>query len=115
MTRAPGSRLDPAALDADLRRAFALVRWLGDEAARPPPTSAPTGASTLAAARCPVSRSSSRTRSRRAGQRPDPRASLLGPIEVIPALNESFDVVLCAQVLEHVDDPARGESASSIA
>jgi SAM-dependent methyltransferase len=37
----------------------------------------------------------------------NPRAALRGPIEAIPAEDASFDVVLCAQVLEHCDDPAQ--------
>jgi SAM-dependent methyltransferase len=38
----------------------------------------------------------------------NPLAELRGPIEALPADDGSFDVVLCAQVLEHVDDPATG-------
>ncbi len=37
----------------------------------------------------------------------NPVAELQGPIEALPVEDASFDVVLCAQVLEHVDDPAR--------
>jgi SAM-dependent methyltransferase len=37
-----------------------------------------------------------------------PHAELVGPIEALPVADGSYDVVLCAQVLEHVDDPARG-------
>ncbi len=40
-----------------------------------------------------------------AAQRPG--VDLVGPLEAIPAADESFDVVLCLQVLEHVDDPAQ--------
>lgn len=38
----------------------------------------------------------------------NPVAELRGPIEALPVEDASFDVVLCAQVLEHVDDPAQG-------
>ena len=34
-------------------------------------------------------------------------ADLVGPIEQLPVEDASFDVVLCIQVLEHVDDPVR--------
>ncbi len=36
----------------------------------------------------------------------NPVAELRGPIEALPVEDASFDVVLCAQVLEHVEDPA---------
>jgi SAM-dependent methyltransferase len=39
---------------------------------------------------------------------PHAHADLVGPIESIPAEDGAFDVVLCVQVLEHVDDPAQG-------
>jgi SAM-dependent methyltransferase len=35
-------------------------------------------------------------------------ADLDGTIEALPVADASFDVVLCTQVLEHCDDPARG-------
>lgn len=38
---------------------------------------------------------------------PHAHADLVGPIEAIPADDGAFDIVLCIQVLEHVDDPAR--------
>lgn len=38
----------------------------------------------------------------------NPLADLEGPIEALPVEDGAFDVVLCAQVLEHVDDPGAG-------
>ena len=39
---------------------------------------------------------------------PHVHVDLVGPLEAIPADSASFDVALCIQVLEHVDDPAQG-------
>jgi SAM-dependent methyltransferase len=36
-----------------------------------------------------------------------PFADLIGPAEALPVEDASFDVVLCTQVLEHCEDPAR--------
>ena len=40
----------------------------------------------------------------------NPRAELKGSVEDLPVEDASFDVVLCSQVLEHCDDPARAVS-----
>jgi SAM-dependent methyltransferase len=40
----------------------------------------------------------------------NPRAELRGPVEDLPVEDSSFDVVLCSQVLEHCDDPAKAVS-----
>ena len=37
----------------------------------------------------------------------NPRAELRGSVEALPVEDGSFDLVLCNQVLEHCDDPAR--------
>jgi SAM-dependent methyltransferase len=37
----------------------------------------------------------------------NPAADLQGAVESLPVADASFDVVLCIQVLEHADDPAR--------
>jgi SAM-dependent methyltransferase len=38
---------------------------------------------------------------------PNPHADVIAPVEELPFEDGAFDVVLCIQVLEHVDDPAR--------
>ena len=38
---------------------------------------------------------------------PQPAAELVGRVEELPVEDGSFDLVLCTQVLEHADDPAR--------
>jgi SAM-dependent methyltransferase len=40
----------------------------------------------------------------------NPYADMQGSIEQLPVDDASFDLVLCTQVLEHVDDPARAVS-----
>jgi SAM-dependent methyltransferase len=40
----------------------------------------------------------------------NPRAELKGPVEDLPVEDASFDVVLCNQVLEHCDSPAKAVS-----
>ena len=40
----------------------------------------------------------------------NPMADLKGAVEDLPVEDASFDLVLCIQVLEHCDDPARGVS-----
>jgi SAM-dependent methyltransferase len=39
--------------------------------------------------------------------RANPDADLCGAVEALPIDDGSFDIVLCTQVLEHVDDPAQ--------
>ena len=38
----------------------------------------------------------------------NPAADLQGAVESLPVEDASFDLVLCVQVLEHADDPAKG-------
>jgi SAM-dependent methyltransferase len=37
----------------------------------------------------------------------NPNADLVGAVEELPVADGAYDIVLCTQVLEHVDDPAR--------
>jgi SAM-dependent methyltransferase len=40
----------------------------------------------------------------------NPNVDLVGPVEALPVDDASFDLVLCTQVLEHADDPAKAVS-----
>ena len=42
----------------------------------------------------------------------NPMAEMQGSVEALPVENASYDVVLCAQVLEHCDDPAQAVGSS---
>jgi SAM-dependent methyltransferase len=86
-----------------------LARWLADEAAR---AARDFGAYRLLDAGCGEKPYEPLFASRVAeyvglDTAPHAHADLVGPIESIPAEDGSFDVVLCIQVLEHVQDPAR--------
>lgn len=41
---------------------------------------------------------------------PGPHVDAVGPAEQLPVPDEAFELVLCTQVLEHVEDPARALS-----
>jgi SAM-dependent methyltransferase len=86
-----------------------LARWLGEEAAR---AEADFGRYRLLDAGCgekPYAPLFAPHVSEHVGldNAPHAHADLVGPIEAIPAEDASFDVAICIQVLEHVDDPAR--------
>lgn len=110
MTRAPDARLDPPLSMPTYAVRAPLAGWLESEAQR---AAADLGAYRVLDVGC--------------GEKPyaplfEPHAAayvgldtaehvhadLVGTIERIPAEDASFDVVLCIQVLEHVDDPAQG-------
>ncbi len=105
-------RLDPPRSMPTYAVRAPLARWLGEEARR---AHADLGAFSVLDVGC--------------GQKPyeplfapyvtayvgvdpveNPRAELRGSVEALPVANSSSDVVLCIQVLEHCDDPARAVS-----
>ena len=87
-----------------------LVRWLADEARRAHADLGPYRLLDVVCGEKPYSSLFAPYVSSYVGVDPveNPVAELRGPIEALPVDDGSFDVVLCAQVLEHADDPAAG-------
>jgi SAM-dependent methyltransferase len=87
-----------------------LVRWLGEEARRAQADLGPYRLLDVGCGEMPYRPLFAPHAAAYVGVDPvpNPLAELQGPIEALPVADASFDVVLCAQVLEHVDDPARG-------
>jgi SAM-dependent methyltransferase len=87
-----------------------LVRWLAAEARRAHDDLGPYRLLDVGCGEMPYRPLFAALASSYVGVDPveNPLAELRGPIEELPVADGSFDVVLCAQVLEHVDDPSRG-------
>lgn len=108
--RLPDPRLDPPLSMPTYAVRAPLAAWLGAEATR---AAADLGAYRLLDVGCgekPYEPLFAPHAAEYVGldTAPHVNADLVGPIEAIPAGDASFDVVLCLQVLEHVDDPAQG-------
>jgi SAM-dependent methyltransferase len=103
------ARLDPPLSMTTYAVRAPLVRWLGEEAARAAADLGPYRLLDVGCGEMPYLGLFEPYASEIVGMDTvaNPRASLHGPIEAIPAPDAAFDVVLCAQVLEHVDDPAQ--------
>jgi SAM-dependent methyltransferase len=103
-------RLDPPLSMPTYAVRAPLVRWLGDEAARAAADLGPYRLLDVGCGEMPYLPLFERHAREIVGMdtADNPRATLTGAIEAIPAEDASFDLVLCAQVLEHVDDPVRG-------
>jgi SAM-dependent methyltransferase len=110
VTQAPDTRLEPPLSMPTFAVRAPLVRWLGAEAARAAADLGPYRLLDVGCGEMPYLPLFEPHADEIVGMDSvaNPRASLLGPIEAIPAPDVSFDVILCAQVLEHVDDPAQG-------
>jgi ubiquinone/menaquinone biosynthesis C-methylase UbiE len=83
-----------------------LVRWLADEARRAHEALVPDRLLDVGCGEKPYAPLFAPYASEHVGVDTveNPRAELRGAIEDLPVEDESFDVVLCAQVLEHCDD-----------
>jgi SAM-dependent methyltransferase len=104
------ARLDPRPSMPTYAVRAPLVRWLAEEARRAHADLGPYRLLDVGCGEMPYRPLFAAFTSAYVGVDPvaNPLAELQGPIEALPVADGSYEVVLCAQVLEHVDDPARG-------
>ena len=104
------ARLDPPPSMPTYAVRAPLQRWLGEEARRAHTDLGPYRLLDVGCGEMPYRPLFSPYVSSYVGVDPvaNPLADLEGPIEALPVEDGAFDVVLCAQVLEHVDDPGAG-------
>lgn len=103
------TRLDPPRSLPTYAVRAPLVRWLADEARRAHEELGRYRVLDVGCGARPYEPLFAPYAERYVGVDPvdNPLADLRGPIEDLPVEDESFDVVLCNQVLEHCDDPRR--------
>jgi SAM-dependent methyltransferase len=106
----PDPRLDPRPSTTGYAVRAPLVRWLREEAAAAHAAGGPYRLLDVGCGERPYEPVFAPYCASYVGVDavPNPRADVIGPIEALPLGDAAFDVVLCAQVLEHVDDPAAG-------
>jgi SAM-dependent methyltransferase len=108
----PDPRLDPPRSMPTYAVRAPLVRWLATEARRAHADLGPYAVLDVGCGQKPYEPLFAPYLTAYVGVDPveNPRAELCGSVEALPVGDASSDLVLCIQVLEHCDDPARAVS-----